>query len=134
MWLSSSTTKMMASPGSPACFNVVWRTCRRDGLRCWQEALDRLCQLVQFDRLVELDTVLKRDIAQSAGRDIAGQNDDRDRTMKLLPQLCNKLKSVQAVGKIVVGEDEIRTDRPSCHQIQCCDAVTRRGRSDGPRP
>ena len=80
---------------------------------------------VQFHRLVELDTVLTRDIAQGAGRYITGQNDDRDLAMKLLPKLCSELKPVHAIGKIVVGKDEIRPDRPSRHQIQRCDAVGR---------
>ncbi len=82
-----------------------------------------LRQILQLHRLVELYAVLTRDIAQGAGRYIAGQNDDRDLAMKLLPQLRRDLKPVHAVRQIVVGEDEVGSDRSSRHQFQRRDAV-----------
>ena len=97
----------------------------RRGLRHREETLDDLRQLLQLHRLVELHAVLARDVAQGAGRDIAGQNDDRDLAMKLLPQLRGDLKPVHAVRQIVVREDEVGPDRPSRHQFQRRDAVRR---------
>ena len=99
------------------------------GLRYREETLDDLRQLLQLHRLVELHTVLERDIAQGAGRYITGQNDDRDLTMKLLPQLRGDLKPVHAIRQIVVCKDEVRPDRPSRHQFQRRDAVRRRCRA-----
>jgi len=53
------------------------------GSRRGQKALDGLSKLLQPHRLVELDAVMTRNIAQRACRYITGQDDDRDPTMKL---------------------------------------------------
>ena len=79
--------------------------------------MDDLRQLLQLHRLVELHTVLLRDIAQGVGRDVTGQNDDRDLAMKLFPQLRGDLEPVHAIRQIVVCEDEVRSDRPSRRPI-----------------
>src|SRR5579863_6567674 len=62
-----------------------------------QEPLDRLRQLLGFNRLVELHAVPKRYIAQCVGRYVAGQNDDRDMTMDLLAQPGGDFEPVHAV-------------------------------------
>ena len=111
------------------CLGRVRSVRMRRGLRYREETLDDLRQLLQLHRLVELHTVLTRDIAQGAGRDIAGQNDDRDLAMKLFPQLRGDLEPVHAVRQIVVGKDEVGPDRPARHQFQRCDAVRRRCRA-----
>ena len=82
-----------------------------------------------FTGLVSWTQFWQRDVAQGAGRDVAGQNDDRDLAMKLLPQLCGELEPVHAVGQVVVGEDEVGPDRASRHQFQRCDAIRRCCRS-----
>src|SRR6185437_4964182 len=48
----------------------------RRGNRCREETLDGLRELLQLHRLVELRAVAARDVAQRAGRCIAGQNND----------------------------------------------------------
>ena len=68
-----------------------------------------------FTGLLSCTQFCRGDIAQGTGRDITGQNDDRDLAMQLLPQLCGDLEPVQAAGQIVVGEDEVGPDRPSRH-------------------
>ena len=128
-WLSSSTTKMTGGPELPAASAGCGARGCVAALRRWQETLDDLRQLLQLHRLVELHTVLQRDIAQGAGRDVTGQNDDRDLAMKLLPQLRGDLQPVHAVRQIVVRKDEVRPDRPSRHQFQRRDAVRRRCRA-----
>ena len=85
--------KMRRSPEEPPGSD-----CAGTGRRYRQEPLNDLRQLVQLHRLVELDAVLQRDLAQGTGRDIAGQDDDRDITMKFLPQLRDELEAGHAVG------------------------------------
>ena len=108
------------------CLLIAARgTHARSGLRCCQETLDRPRQFRQLHRFVQLNTVLKCNVTQGAGRDITGQNDGRYRSMKFLSQLCDELDSVQAIGKTVVSKYEIGPNRAACHQIQRCDAVAR---------
>ena len=83
------------------------------GSRRREEALDGLGQLLQPHRLVELDAVLTRNIAQRACRYVAGQDDDRDPTMKLRAQLLDDLEPIQSLRQIVVRKDEIRPDLAS---------------------
>ena len=82
-------------------------------------------QILQLHWLVELHTVMASDIAQGVGRDITGQNDDRDLAMKFFPQLRDDLEPVHTVWQIVVCEDEVRSDRPARDQFQRCDTVRR---------
>ena len=58
--------------------------------------------------------------------DVAGQNDDRNLAMKLLPQFRGDLEPIHAVRQVVVGEDQVGPNRPARHQIQRRDAVRRR--------
>ena len=53
------------------------------------------------------------DIAERAGRYVAGQNDDRDLAMKSIAKLRGDLKSVHAIWQVVVRENEVGPDRPS---------------------
>ena len=110
---------------SAGCFGRVLSVRMRCGLRYWEEALDDLCQILQLHWLVELHTVMASDIAQGVGRDITGQNDDRDLAMKLFPQLRDDLEPVHTVWQIVVCKDEVRSDRPARDQFQRCDTVRR---------
>ena len=64
-----------------------------------------------------------------AGRDITGQDDDRDLAMKLLPQLRGDLQPIHAVRQIVVGKNQVGSDRPARHQFQRRGAVRRRRHS-----
>lgn len=75
-----------------------------------------------------MNTVLKCDIAQSTGRDITGQDDDRYSAMKFLPKLRGELDSGQTVGEIIVGEYKVGSNHPACHQVQRRVAVARRCR------
>ena len=65
-------------PGIAGRFGRVRNRAMHRGLRRREETLDDLRQLLQLHRLVELHAVLERDIAQSIGRYVTGQNDDRD--------------------------------------------------------
>ena len=93
------------------------------GSRRREEALDGLCQLLQPHRLVELDAVMTRNIAQRACRYVTGQDDDRDPTMKLRTQLLDNLEPIQSLRQIEVRKDEIRPDLASRDQIECGDPV-----------
>ena len=77
-WLSSSTTKTDGRRRTRSAVAGARSARLQPGARGREQTLDDLRQLLQLHRLVELDAVLKRDIAQDVGRDIAGQNDDRD--------------------------------------------------------
>ena len=94
------------------------RVRRGRGRRLRQEFLDRLRQLSQLDGFVELNAVVKGDVAQGLGRNVAGENDEGNLATELLPQFLTNLDSVHAVGQIVIGEDEIRSDRPADRQLQ----------------
>ncbi len=48
-------------------------------------------QFMQLHRLVELHAVLTGNFAQRLRRDVAGQDDDGDLTVKLLAQSCGQL-------------------------------------------
>jgi hypothetical protein len=50
--------------------------------RRWKEALDGLGQLFQSYGLGEVDAIITSNIAQGACRYVAGQDDDRDPTIK----------------------------------------------------
>ena len=86
--------------------------------RFGQEFLDRARQLAQLDGLVEMNAVVKGDIAQGLGRNIAGENDEWNLPIELLPQFLRDLNAVHAVRQIVVGKDEIRSHRPARHHFQ----------------
>ena len=83
------------------------------GSRRREEALHGLGQLLQPHRLVELDAVMTRNIAQRACRYVTGQDDDGNLTMQLGAQLLDNLEPIQSSRQIVVREDEIRSDFPS---------------------
>src|SRR5208337_4980471 len=91
--------------------------------RLGQELLDRARQLAQFDGLVEMNTVVKGDIAQGLGGNIASENDDWNLPIELLPQFLTDLNPVHAIWQIVVGEDEIGSRRPARQQSQGVVAV-----------
>ena len=77
-------------PGWPIRRHDVWERFRgatRSGrsqtaLQNRKQTLDRLVQLLQLHRLVEMYTALARDIAQRAGRYVTGQNDERNLAMQ----------------------------------------------------
>src|SRR6185312_13090990 len=91
-----------------------------------KEALDGLGQLFQPYGLVEVDAIVTGNIAQRGCRYVAGQDDDRDPTMKLRAQLLNNLKSIQSLRQIVVRKDEIRPDLASRDEIKRSHPVWRR--------
>src|SRR3546814_41097 len=45
--------------------------------------------------------------------------------IEILPQFRGELEPVHAVRQIVVGKDEVRSDRAARHKFQRCDAVRR---------
>lgn len=96
------------------------------GARGREEPLNNLRQLLYLHWLVQLDAVLKRDIAEDVGGNIAGQNNDWNRMVKFLPQLCDELEAVEAIGKVVVRDNEVRPDGPANNEFEGCNAVTRR--------
>ena len=96
--------------------------------RLGQEFFDRPRQIVQFDGLVEMNAVVKGDIARGLGRNVAGENDEWNSPIERLPQFLGDLNPVHAVGQIVVGEDQIGPHRPARHRFQSSGAVD--GRRD----
>ena len=86
--------------------------------RFGQEFLDRPRQLAELDGLVEMNAVVKGDIAQGLSRNIAGENDERSLSIELLPQSLRHLNAIHAVWQIVVREDKIWSHRPARHRFQ----------------
>src|ERR1700691_680503 len=83
-----------------------------------QEFFDHPRQLGQFDGLVEINAVVKGDIAQGLGRNIAGENNEWSLSIELLPQSPRHLNAVQTVWQVVVGKDKIRSRPPTRHRFQ----------------
>ena len=88
-----------------------------------QEFLDRACQLAELDGLVEMNAVVKGDIAQGLGRNIAGENDERSLSIELLPQSLRHLNAVHTIWQVVVGKDKIRSRHPARHRFQSSGTV-----------
>ena len=110
-----------------AFMSVMRRQDQRLG-RLRQELLDRARQIVQFDGFVEMNAIVKGDIAQGVGRNVAGENDEWNSPIELLPQFLGDLNPVHAVWQIVVGEDQIGPHRPARHRFQSSGAVDGRRR------
>src|SRR5208337_4549579 len=89
-------------PGSARSAQGVRPVKRRCGEwlgRLGQELLDRARQLAQFDWLVEMNTVVKGDIAQGLGGNIASENDDWNLPIELLPQFLTDLNPPTIPGR-----------------------------------
>ena len=91
-----------------------------------QELLDRAGQLAELDGLVEMNAVVKGDIAQGAGRNIAGENDEWNLSIELAPQSLRHLYAVHAVWQVVIGKDKVRSHRSARHRFQGAGTVNRR--------
>jgi hypothetical protein len=52
--------------------------------RFGQELFDRVRQLPELDGFVEMNAVVKGDIAQGFGRNIAGENDERSLSVEAI--------------------------------------------------
>ncbi len=66
----------LGAVGSSRGFIRVNRAPRGRGRRLRQKLLDRVRQLSQLDRFVELNAVVKGDLAQGLGRNVASENDE----------------------------------------------------------
>ena len=76
--------------------------------RLRQQLVDGLRQFADLDRLVELDAVVQRDIAQRVGRDVAGEDDEGNLAVQPRAQALRDFDAIQAVGQIVIGQHDIR--------------------------
>ena len=98
---------------------------RREGL------LNGLRHLLQFHRLVELRAIGAGDGAQGFGRDVAGQDDDRDVAMKFLLHLRRDFEPVHAVGQIEIRENRVWPEILAFDQLHRLGAVIGARRRDG---
>ena len=115
---SSSTTKMVGgrgpSPSASAGCGVLAAAAaaaRRAGAGS--------CRVSSFafDRLAEMHAAGVGDLAQGIGRDVAGQDDRRDFAMRATRAGRDDCAG-QIARQIVIGDDEIRQQRPPRRQFQ----------------
>jgi len=93
-----------------------------------EQPLDQLQELARLRRLVALNAAVPGDLSQSLGRDVAGQDDDRDLPTERLAQLRRDVEAVLAARQIVIGNQDIRANRSAGDQRQGVSAL-RGGRS-----
>jgi hypothetical protein len=86
----------------------VWRRSSRFG----KEPLCQARQIPSPNRLVEMHATTAGDVAQALGRDIACQNNARDRVLSPRLYPGDDLEPSDAVRQVVVGDNKVGHIRP----------------------